>query len=149
MSSCHGVVTAHVQLDTDSPRAGGIATARSAFPAKKRLGCRRLAEAEVALRPSKMWLGLITEQVNGRISEGSREYEGKLGIVQYFVQIYISEHRSYTRDVQPKNRNTPSHPNANVVQICTAISLRPSLGTMRLIARKMLYVRCVGQCYIN
>ncbi len=27
-----------------------------------------------------------------------------------------------------------------------AISLPPALGTMRLIARKMLYVRCVGQC---
>ncbi len=27
-----------------------------------------------------------------------------------------------------------------------AISLRPALGTMRLIARKMLYVRSVGQC---
>ena len=27
-----------------------------------------------------------------------------------------------------------------------AITLRPALGTMRLIARKMLFVRCVGQC---
>ncbi len=27
-----------------------------------------------------------------------------------------------------------------------SISLRLALGTMRLIARKMLYVRCVGQC---
>ena len=26
------------------------------------------------------------------------------------------------------------------------ITRRPALGTMRLIARKMVYVRCVGQC---
>ncbi len=30
--------------------------------------------------------------------------------------------------------------------LLVAISLRPALGTMRLIARKMLYVRCVSQC---
>ncbi len=32
------------------------------------------------------------------------------------------------------------------LNVLTEITHRPALGTMRLIARKMLYVRCVGLC---